>query len=240
MSIDFNSINKQNAGIGSGSLSGFVSMVNAKCGSIFNGSANTNLNKGNSSTSDNIYSYLGADFSNSGSNQSNYNETYQSGQYMSPESMKNIAKNIANGKVNSIQDPKQLGLNREQADNAEIITRVVVEECNKNGKNSTETAQAVKIALATAMQESTLKNLNYGDRDSKGLFQQRPSSGWGSAQQVQDPVYSTRKFVQALLKTNYMNKSLTHAAQDVQRSAFPDAYAKHESKSERMVEALLV
>lgn len=238
MSINFNnpSISGGTPSLGGGGLSDFVKMINGKCSSIFTGSSNTNGIS--SSTSDNISSYLGANFS--GANQSYDSETSLLTQHLSAEDMQKISKNIANGKVNGITDPKQFKLTREQANNAEIITRVVVEECNKQGKNSTETTQAVKIALATAMQESTLKNLNYGDRDSKGLFQQRPSCGWGSVQQVQDPVYATQKFVRALLKTNFMNKSLTKAAQDVQRSAFPDAYAKHEANAENLAKAMLV
>lgn len=87
----------------------------------------------------------------------------------------------------------------------------------------------IQIALMTAMQESSLRNLNYGDRDSLGLFQQRPSQGWGTRAQVTDPSYASRKFYEALLRDGSRNsRSLTQAAQRVQRSAFPNAYAKHE------------
>ncbi|HEY0813472.1 MAG TPA: C40 family peptidase [Pseudonocardia sp.] len=85
------------------------------------------------------------------------------------------------------------------------------------------------IALATAMQESTLRNLDYGDRDSLGLFQQRPSQGWGSPGQVTDPVYATTQFVNHLLAIpGWASLPVTVAAQTVQRSAFPQAYAKWE------------
>src|SRR5690606_25223688 len=85
------------------------------------------------------------------------------------------------------------------------------------------------IALATAMQESTLRNINYGDRDSLGLFQQRPSQGWGTPAQVTDPVYATRIFIERLLEVpGWESMPVTVAAQTVQRSAFPDAYAKWE------------
>lgn len=92
--------------------------------------------------------------------------------------------------------------------------------------------RAVTIALATAMQESKLRNLDYGDRDSLGLFQQRPSQGWGTPQQLQDPVYSTNEFYRHLLKVkDYADRPLTQVAQSVQRSGFPEAYAKHESNA---------
>ena len=85
--------------------------------------------------------------------------------------------------------------------------------------------QAVIVALATAQQESKLKNLDYGDADSIGLFQQRPSQGWGSEEQILDPVYSSGKFFDALVKVrNWEGLTVAAAAQAVQRSAFPDAY----------------
>lgn len=85
------------------------------------------------------------------------------------------------------------------------------------------------VALATAMQESTLRNLDYGDRDSLGLFQQRPSQGWGSPSQVTDPVYATTQFINHLLAVpGWASLPVTVAAQTVQRSAFPQAYAKWE------------
>jgi cell wall-associated NlpC family hydrolase len=85
------------------------------------------------------------------------------------------------------------------------------------------------VAVATALQESTLRNLPYGDRDSVGLFQQRPSSGWGSVQELTTPSIAARKFYDALLKVpGWIGMPLTVAAQTVQRSAFPLAYAKWE------------
>lgn len=95
------------------------------------------------------------------------------------------------------------------------------------------------IALATAMQESTLRNINYGDRDSLGLFQQRPSQGWGSPAQVTDPVYATRIFIERLLQVRgWEGMPVTVAAQTVQRSAFPDAYAKWEGLAAELVREL--
>ncbi|MFI6948193.1 C40 family peptidase [Streptomyces sp. NPDC050422] len=85
------------------------------------------------------------------------------------------------------------------------------------------------VALATALQESGLRNLNYGDRDSLGLFQQRPSQGWGTANEILDPVHASTKFYEGLKKVSgWQSLSITQAAQAVQRSGLPDAYAKWE------------
>jgi hypothetical protein len=85
--------------------------------------------------------------------------------------------------------------------------------------------RATVIALATAQQESRLRNLDYGDRDSLGLFQQRPSQGWGTPEQVRDPVYAAGKFFDGLVEVpGWETGDLTTVADTVQRSAFPLAY----------------
>jgi hypothetical protein len=85
--------------------------------------------------------------------------------------------------------------------------------------------RAVQIALATAMQESKLHNLSGGDRDSIGLFQQRPSQGWGRPEQLADPRFAAGAFYGALVKLRgWQQMDMGNAAQAVQRSAFPDAY----------------
>ncbi|MEV0259388.1 C40 family peptidase [Streptomyces sp. NPDC050732] len=95
------------------------------------------------------------------------------------------------------------------------------------------------VALATAMQESRLRNLNYGDRDSLGLFQQRPSQGWGTAQQIHDPVYASEKFYKALLKVKgWQQMTVTQAAQAVQKSGLPDAYAQWEPLATALQKAI--
>jgi murein DD-endopeptidase MepM/ murein hydrolase activator NlpD len=92
------------------------------------------------------------------------------------------------------------------------------------------------VALATAMQESTLRNPPGGDRDSIGLFQQRPSQGWGTPEQLADPAYQAGKFFDKLLPNEgWQQMPLTEAAQAVQRSAYPDAYAKHTTNAIRLV-----
>jgi hypothetical protein len=99
------------------------------------------------------------------------------------------------------------------------------------------------IAVATAMQESRLTNLGDlgadNDHDSLGLFQQRPSQGWGTAQQIMDPVYASTKFYQALKRINgWQVMPLTKAAQAVQKSAYPNAYAKWEDDANTLVRSI--
>ena len=101
-------------------------------------------------------------------------------------------------------------------------------------------AQATVIALATAQQESRIRNLDYGDRDSLGLFQQRPSMGWGSEAQVQDPVYATGKFLDGLVEVSgWETGRLTEIAQRVQRSGFPEAYQQWTGMAQTLTAALL-
>src|SRR6202047_1419939 len=87
--------------------------------------------------------------------------------------------------------------------------------------------RAVTIALAAALQESQLQNLDYGDRDSVGVFQQRPSQGWGTTAELEDPVYATTKFFAVLVRVpGYTTMPIDRAAQDVQHSADGSAYAQ--------------
>jgi hypothetical protein len=100
-------------------------------------------------------------------------------------------------------------------------------------------AHAATIALATALQESKLYNLRGGDRDSLGLFQQRPSQGWGTPQQILNPVHATNAFYDALVGVDgYQTLPVTEAAQRVQRSGFPSAYAVYENDARAMASAL--
>lgn len=123
-----------------------------------------------------------------------------------------------------------VGLDDEQARSAALIGGTAVARGLP--------ARAATIALATAYQESDLRNLDYGDRDSLGLFQQRPSQGWGSAAEVQDPVYSTNRFYDELVGIDgYREMAVTEAAQAVQRSAFPGAYADHEEDARVLASA---
>jgi hypothetical protein len=96
-------------------------------------------------------------------------------------------------------------------------------------------AHAVTIAYATAMQESKMHNLAYGDRDSVGVFQQRPSEGWGTARQLQDPAYATAKFFTALAQVHgWQELPVDQAAQDVQHSADGSAYSQYDLMARAM------
>ncbi|MCX6400932.1 MAG: hypothetical protein NTX33_13515 [Propionibacteriales bacterium] len=128
-------------------------------------------------------------------------------------------------------DEHTVEIDAEQAEYASLIASIAV----RRGLP----ARAASIALATAYQESKLDNIDYGDRDSLGLFQQRPSQGWGTREQILDPVYSTNAFYDALVKIDgYEDMEITVAAQKVQRSAFPDAYADHEADGRALASAL--
>ena len=109
----------------------------------------------------------------------------------------------------------------EQRKNAATIISV--------GRSLGATPTDIIVALMTALQESSLHNDKYGDRDSLGVFQQRPSQGWGTAAQVMNVQYAATQFYKRLLAEKGHSKlPLTLQAQSVQRSAYPDAYAKHE------------
>jgi hypothetical protein len=98
---------------------------------------------------------------------------------------------------------------------------------------------AVTIALATALQESKLENLQGGDRDSLGLFQQRPSQDWGTPDQIMDPRYASMQFYKALMKVKgWETMSVAQAAQKVQKSADGSAYARWEDKARILAAAL--
>lgn len=137
-------------------------------------------------------------------------------------------------------------LTRRQMDHAAVIVRV--------GQQMGMPKRAYVVAIATALQESYLRNLanwyypdsldlaNDGvgaDHDSVGLFQQRPSAGWGTVAQCMDPAYAARRFYEKLgAIAGWQSLPLTAAAQAVQVSAFPDAYAKHEVLATLVTEAL--
>src|SRR5690625_1558402 len=122
-------------------------------------------------------------------------------------------------------------LDPDQADNAALFATIAAQRGLPE--------RAVTIAIATGMQESKLRNIDYGDRDSLGLFQQRPSQGWGSEAEVMDPVYATHAFYAGLEQVpEWEQMEVTVAAQAVQRSGFPDAYAQHEAMARSFAAAL--
>lgn len=118
-----------------------------------------------------------------------------------------------------------------QARNASLISAIAVHRGMP--------AHAATIALAAALQESKLYNLRGGDRDSLGLFQQRPSQGWGTRREVLDPVHATNAFYDALARVpGYGGMPVTVAAQRVQRSGYPSAYAVYEADARALASAL--
>lgn len=124
------------------------------------------------------------------------------------------------------------GLDNEQMDNARAIATI--------GKQRGMDDQGIQIALMTALTESGLRNLNHGDRDSVGLFQQRTSQGWGSVDQIMDRNYSAGKFYDSLAKTNYKAMNPWQAAQAVQRSFDPTGsnYQKTYAQAQRAYAAI--
>ncbi|GAA1210152.1 muramidase family protein [Rhodoglobus aureus] len=133
-------------------------------------------------------------------------------------------------------------LTAEMRTNAQVIIQV--------GRDLGVSDYGITIALATAMQESSLRNLSWGDRDSVGLFQQRPSSGWGTVAQLTTPSHAARLFYGGSSNPNkgitrglldisgWKNMTLTRAAQAVQISAYPDAYAKWETSARSWLQEL--
>lgn len=143
---------------------------------------------------------------------------------------------VVRGCVAGLRDPATASepgaaWSAEQLGNAATIVQV--------GQQMDTSPRAWLIALATAMQESTLRNLPGGDRDSLGLFQQRPSQGWGSPEQILDPAYAARAFYTHLLEVpGWETQPLTVAAQTVQHSAFPSAYGKWEQPAANLLAEL--
>jgi hypothetical protein len=119
-----------------------------------------------------------------------------------------------------------LDLTAAQAGNAAVINQVALDD------GIAPAGRAVTIALATAIQESGLNNLDHGDRDSLGLFQQRPSQGWGTPTQIMNPAYAAQQFYRHLQRVpDWWSIPLWQAAQAVQRSGAPTAYAGWERKA---------
>ncbi|WP_433120988.1 hypothetical protein [Micromonospora sp. CA-246542] len=129
-------------------------------------------------------------------------------------------------------DQSHITLNDEQTANAKAIIAAT--------KKAGLPERAAVISIATSLQESKLENLGHlgdaNDHDSLGLFQQRPSSGWGTPEQITDPEYSTTAFLKGLKQVDgWQDMPLTDAAQTVQVSAYPDAYAQWEQQATDLV-----
>ncbi|WP_346533617.1 hypothetical protein [Micromonospora sp. DPT] len=114
--------------------------------------------------------------------------------------------------------------------------KAIIAATKKSGMDE----RAAVVAIATSLQESKLENLGHlgerNDFDSQGLFQQRPSSGWGTVEQITDPEYSTMAFLKGLKQVDgWQDMPLTEAAQTVQVSAYPDHYAQWEQQAADLV-----
>lgn len=129
-------------------------------------------------------------------------------------------------------EQSRIPLNDEQTANAKAI----IAATKKSGMDE----RAAVIAVGTSLQESKLANLGHlgerNDHDSQGLFQQRPSSGWGTVEQITNPEYATTAFLNGLKQVEgWRDMPLSQAAQTVQVSAFPDAYAQWETQAADIV-----
>ncbi|MFF0153031.1 hypothetical protein [Micromonospora sp. NPDC005203] len=129
-------------------------------------------------------------------------------------------------------EQSHIDLNGEKTANAKAIIAAT--------KKAGLPERAAVISIATSLQESKLDNLGHlgdaNDHDSLGLFQQRPSSGWGTPEQITDPAYSTTAFLKGLKQVDgWQDMPLTEAAQTVQVSAYPDAYAQWEQQATDLV-----
>lgn len=144
---------------------------------------------------------------------------------------------VTGGAVDGNEETDDSGLTDAQVENARTIIAV--------GKGADLSEKAQKVAVMTAMQESSLRNIGDGDRDSAGLFQQRPSMEWGSSDELTDPVYAAKAFYglnsaspnPGLIQVDdSMSMNPGDAAQEVQRSAHPDEYAKWEMLADDLVD----
>ncbi|MEV4543614.1 hypothetical protein [Micromonospora echinaurantiaca] len=129
-------------------------------------------------------------------------------------------------------EQSRIDLNDEQVENVKAIIAAT--------KKSDMDERAAVVAIATSLQESKLENLGHlgerNDHDSQGLFQQRPSSGWGTVEQITDPEYSTKAFLKGLKQVDgWQDMPLTKAAQTVQVSAYPFHYAQWEQQAADLV-----
>jgi hypothetical protein len=174
-------------------------------------------------------------------------ERGERGEHKAPAKEKKADKPQKAKTVRPVQPKPVMGLSQTQMNNAMAIVKVA----EQKGMGE----RGAVIALATAMQESQLLNLastavpeseNYhhegsgSDHDSVGLFQQRSTSGWGEVKDLMTPSYSAGAFLDALKQVpNWKNMPLSAAAQTVQVSAFPDAYAQHEYRAQAVADALM-
>ncbi|MCW2928575.1 MAG: hypothetical protein JWM86_2543 [Thermoleophilia bacterium] len=138
-----------------------------------------------------------------------------------------------NGKIEGDHKVKGKAMDAEQREMAERVLKV--------GKEMGANKKVLETAVSTMIQEATLHNLKHGDRDSQGLFQQRPSQGWGTVEQVTNPEHAARKFFERAIPNDKKDpgRSKTSLAQSVQISGFPNAYAQWDKEAESIVADVL-
>lgn len=154
------------------------------------------------------------------------------GVYLGGRELSQRLPTLGSGRACTVEADGRVELTTSQMANAATIAAV--------GIRRKMPEHAVVVALATAYQESRLENLAGGDRDSVGLFQQRPSQGWGTPEQIRDPRYAAERFYAALRKVRgWQEMRVTDAAQAVQRSAFPEAYEQWVDESTVLARALV-
>lgn len=133
------------------------------------------------------------------------------------------------GPVVSSTDPDELPRVPMRVSDLDTEQRAIVEQIIAIGKQRQLPPRAWQVAIQAAMTESRIHNLHYGDRDSLGIFQMRPSKGWGTVAQVTDPVYQINKFYDVLLTVpGWETQRPGDTAQDIERSAFPSRYHQWE------------
>jgi cell wall-associated NlpC family hydrolase len=133
------------------------------------------------------------------------------------------------GPVLASTDPNESPRVAVRASDLDPEQRAIVEQIIAIGKQRRLPPRAWQVAIQAGMTESRLHNLHYGDRDSLGIFQMRPSQGWGSAAQVTDPGYEINKFYDVLLSVpGWETQRPGDSAQAIERSAFPARYHQWE------------
>ncbi|MGH3781576.1 MAG: C40 family peptidase [Pseudonocardiaceae bacterium] len=143
------------------------------------------------------------------------------------------------GSVLSATDPREAPRVAVRVSDLDTEQRAIVEQIIAIGKQRRLPPRAWQIAIQAGMTESRLHNLPYGDRDSLGIFQMRPSQGWGSVAQVTDPVYEINKFYDKLLMVpGWETQRPGDSAQDIERSAFPARYHQWEPLAVNVIGAV--
>ncbi|MFD9895844.1 C40 family peptidase [Amycolatopsis sp. NPDC059027] len=151
------------------------------------------------------------------------------------------AKGVVNTSCDASLGPTQPGTGDGSTDASKLNEeqRGVVAQIIAIGKQRNLAPRAWQVAIQAGMTESGLRNLSYGDRDSLGIFQMRPSMNWGSVAEVTNVQYAINKFFDVLKAVpDWENRRPGDAAQAVERSGFPDRYHKWEPMAAHLVQNL--